>query len=804
MMFKGTEKRGPGVIAREVEAAGGHINAYTSFDETVYYIDMAGRYARRGLDILGDMVFHPTFDPEEFAREKEVVVEEIKMGRDNPSRQLSKAIFAEAFQKHPYGRPIIGYEDTVRSLTREEAVEFHRDWYRPDNAVLVVAGDFDPSEFRPLIEEVFGGVADREGPSLDLPSEPGQRHTRVRIIREQVETARLALAYHVPAFAHPDSYAVDILADVLGEGRASRLYNRVKRERELVHQVSTWSYTPRDPGVLMINAQLDPDNSLDALSAMIEEIETLIYQRAGNEEVERAKLGIQVDHVQYRETMSGEARTAAQFEALTGDWRHLDNYLAGIQRVDPAGLQDAAARYLPANNLSVVLLLPQDAQIDLTEKQILAAVEKGAAQAEASRPDSREQAVELETFTLDNGARLLVKPDDSLPLVSLRAAFMGGLRYETPENNGINHLLAEVWDRATEDKGPEELARAEEDVAAQIQSFSGRNSLGVTAEFLNRYMDQGLALWAEILTRPALSPEEVQKAKPNILAAIQRQNDRLTARTFNLFSETLFNEHPYSLDRLGDPESVRNLTAQDVRSFYQRYIRPQGMVITVVGDVEPEDIHNRMNQLLKDFTGDPADPPRIEPPQRWEGIKTASEVVPKAQTHMVLGFLAAGLKSDDRYPLEVLDAVLSGMGGRLFTELRDKQSLAYSVTSFYRPGLDIGSFGFYIGFDPDKLDQVQTGFREIIRQLNEQPVTSDELDGAKEYILGNYEIELQEYSSQATEITYDVLYGLGADYRRRYVEGINAVTAEDVQRVARKYLDLDQAVEVSVGEIELK
>ena len=221
----------------------------------------------------------------------------------------------------------------------------------------------------------------------------------------------------------------------------------------------------------------------------------------------------------------------------------------------------------------------------------------------------------------------------------------------------------------------------------------------------------------------------------------------------------------------------------------------------MVGDVDPARIRDRLNELLVGWSGQPSTPPVLAPPATWQGLRESVDRVDKAQSHLVLGYLAPGLGSDDRCALEVLDAILSGMGGRLFVELRDKQSLAYSVTSFYNPGLGTGSFGFYIGFDPSKLAQVKAGFNKIIEDIRNHPVSDQELADAKEYLLGQYEIGLQTYEAQATELTFNVLYGLGLDFGRRYEEGLSRVTVQDVQRVARQYLNPDQAAEVIVGAV---
>jgi zinc protease len=800
MLFKGTDRRGPGEIAREVEASGGRINAYTSYDQTVYYIDMAGRFARKGLDILADMVFHPSLAPEEFAREKEVVVEEIKMGEDNPDNKQSRALFAESFKVHPYGRPIIGFSDTVRGVSRETAVDFHQRWYKPGNMVLVVAGDLDPVEMKSWIKEYFGEVPDGEVPEQTRAAEPGQKEPRMAILREDVNAAQLSLGYHTTDFKSGETPAVDLLSYILGDGRTSRLYRNVKSDRQLVHAIQAGSYTPRDPGLLVINAQLAPDLAEAAVKAIVAEATELTRREVTPQELSRAKLNTAAWFIKSRDTMSGEAKTAAQFEALAGDYRAKDEYLSALEKVTSGDIKAAAAKYLVPDNLSLVLMLPKEARPDLGVAQIKAAATEGAAGPDQAATASATTAPQ--EFKLAGGGRLIVKADHSLPLVAVRAAFLGGLLYEDEGTNGLNNLMAEVWDRGTTRLSADELARAVEDMAATISSFSGRNSFGVEGQFLSQYLDPGLDLLAEVMTKPAFDPREVEKARPTILAALQRQQDQLPSRTFRLFTETLFAGHPYSRDILGRPETIQKITAADLKTYYDKWAVPGNLVITVVGDVEPERIKNRLNELLAGWSGQSAVPPVPSAPETWQGLRRKVDRVDKSQAHLVLGFLAPGLASPDRYALEVLDAVLSGMGGRLFLELRDKQSLAYSVSSFYNPGLATGSFGFYIGFDPAKLDQARAGFNQIIEDVRNHPVTDLELANAKEYLLGQYEIGLQTYEAQAAELTFNVLYELGLDYGWRYEEGLSKVTAEQVQQAARKYLNPDQAAEVLVGAVE--
>ena len=785
MMFKGTKVRGPGEIAREVESSGGEINAYTSYDQTVYYINMASRFQDKGLEILSDMVFNPVFDPVEFSREKEVVLEELRRGEDSPQRNLSKTLFAAAFPNHPYGRPIIGFSSDVKGVSREQALDFYHKHYQPNNMVLVMAGDFSPGKVRPVIEKYFGrapsGIINPE----PVPMEPPQKELRTAVIRDNVNTAKLSLAFRIPGFRSPDSKALDMLASILGQGRTSRLHVKVLRKEELVNSIMAGTYTPDGPGLFIISADLSPENVPAAAKAIVDEVWRLAREGVAADELERAKLNALASSIHYRASMSGEAAEAAEWQVLGGDFRLRDQYQADIEKLTTADLLKTATRYFRPENLTAAVLLPEDKEKDLTDKSLAAAI--------------LEQSEGVRRFVLPGGTILLVKPDHSLPLVAVRASFPGGLRCEGPLEQGLSNFTAEVWDRGAGDLGAEELDRKVEDMAADISSFSGRYSFGLEGDFLSRNIKPGLRLFTDVLVNPSFDAAEVEKARKNILADIKRREDHLMVKSFVLFSETLFQGSPLGRDTLGTPETAAKFKASDLRDFYKKWARPDDLVLSVVGDVDPEQIKEDLEQLLSGWKGGPRVEPSPAAPASWTGLKTAREVADKSQMHMVLGFPAPGLKSRDRFALEVLDNILSGQGGRLFVTLRDQRSLAYSLGSFYRPGPSVGSFGMYIGFEPGKLDEVRSGLREIIEGVKSRAVSEKELDGAKRYLLGSYDIGLQKYGAQAAELGYNELYGLGYDFQEDYIAGIKAVTPDDVLKAAQKYLDLNHAVEVMVG-----
>jgi len=336
-------------------------------------------------------------------------------------------------------------------------------------------------------------------------------------------------------------------------------------------------------------------------------------------------------------------------------------------------------------------------------------------------------------------------------------------------------------------------------MAGSIHGFSGYNSFGLTGHFLSEFFERGMELMFDILMHPTFNEKELKKARKIILAKIRMQEDNLTHFALRTFNKTLFGIHPYGMNILGTEDTVKGLTRRDLIDFYGKFAVPQNMVLAIVGNVNRDRVIQKVKELIEDSPSPPYKPPTIVTPSPPKTIKTNSVVREREQVHIVLGLLGVSLSDEDRYPLEVANAILSGMGGRLFTNLRDKESFAYSVTSFLRPGLDPGSFGVYMATSPDKFNEAIKGIKRELRQLTQEKVAQEELWRAKRYLIGTYEIGLQTNSDQAFDLAHNERYGLGYDFGERYVKGIEAVSAEDILKVVKKYIQLDKYVLVTVG-----
>ena len=799
MLFKGTMTRGVGEIAQEIEGSGGDINAFTSFDHTVYHITLASRYLDTGLAVMADAIQHSAFDPDELRKEQEVVLEEIKRGEDIPSRKLTEALFATSYQRHPYRRPVIGSEGTVKSFSRDQILSFFNTWYVPNNMTLVVAGDFDSMAVLPRIQAAFQDFQPQTLPALEILQEPVQSELRMVILADDIQETLLDVAYHVPGVLHKDSYAIDLLSFVLGGGESSRLYQTVKAEQELVHGIYTYPFLPKDPGLLVIGATLQEERWQNALTGILAEVERVQCDGVLTAELDRAKRNLESEFIYQRETVQGQASQLGYFGTILGDLAYEARYLKAIARATPQDIQRVARTYLTPTNLTVGFFVPHADGVHVTRERVAQTIQARTQPPRRRRPSRASAAKHTHKFLLDNGMTLLVRENPAVPLVAMQAVFLGGLWVEDDAHNGVMNFVAEMVTKGTANRRARALAEEIESMAGDISGFAGRSSFGVSAEVLRRDLGQGLELLADILREPTFEPDELEKKRADLLAALKHEDDDLFRVAFTLCAQRLFPDHPYGLRVLGTPESVSQLTRDDLLRWHRRYAIPNNLVLAIVGDVEADNIYQTVNRLFGSWQTAPLDLP---PQGRSIRSVVNGPVIcqrHKEQTHIIVGMRGISLHHPDRYALRVLESILASQGGRLFVELREKQSLAYTVTARSLEGLDPFIFFVYLATSPEKTEVALDGIREELLRVREQGATAQEVERAKRYLVGNYEIEVQRNSALAAMLAFDERYGLGCHEVESYTQNIMAITPEMVQHVARTYLAIDQASVVIVG-----
>ncbi len=805
MLFKGTARRARGQIAREVEAMGGDINAFTSMDYTVYHIVVASRYFDQALDILADALQHSSFEAEELEKELKVILEELQRGEDNPRHKIYEYFFEQAYTEHPYKRPVIGYRDTISEFDRQHVLDFFHKWYQPRNMVVAVSGDIDRMSAARRIKEKFAGAKPTD--LIKSPREvvePEQREMRVRLYREDVMEGYMNLGFHIPAFGHEDMPALDVLSVVLGTGESSRLMERVRSEKRLVSNIWAYAYTPRNPGVLMVGSNFMPEKLAPALEETLREIYRLRDEEIPEWELERARRHVQSESIYARETVQGEARRIGFLVAATGDPFYEDAYLEKVRNLKTTDLCRVARKYFNSSNLTVSAIIPKDSDPGLSKDVLNQAILKAEAPKENEQAEEKAQTVGLPLaskpgtgtsfsppvkFSLQNGIRLIVRENHTVPLVSVRAVFLGGLRVETRRENGLGNFMAEVMTEGTRTYSSEQIHRQIEAMAGSISGFSGNNSFGVTMDVLSAYFDQAFEILSEVLSCPSFPREEVEKARMITLSQIRAQNDNPFRVAMKQYRSLLYPHHPYGMNPLGEEDTVKSISRDDILKFYQHYARPSNLVIALAGDVDARHVKSLIESRLGDWEGIKVEFPELALEAKPEGIRRGVTCKERSQSNIILGFQGPRMDSPDRFALEVLTGVLSGMGGRLFSRLRDQASLAYSVYASNIQGIEPGFFYVYIGTSPEKEDQAVQGILGILEEVISQPVSDAELERARKMLIGDFEIELQRNSAWAARMAFDEIYGLGFDCYQEYAEMVQTVDKQAIQDAAKNYIN---------------
>jgi zinc protease len=779
MLFKGTTSRPGSRIDQEVQEAGGYMNAYTSFDRTVFHIDVPNTGARVALDILCDVMQNATLPQDELAKEKQVILREMDMNVDDPGRRAGRRLFETAYTKSPYRFTVIGYPDIFNELNPEDIVAYYREKYAPNNIFFVIAGDVKQEDVVAQIREAFAKAKVRAQPPVVLPEEPKQTAPREVIEEAPIELGYFYYAWHIPDLRHPDVPVLDVLAALLGSGRSSRLYQAVRERQGLVNSVDAWTYSPGNPGLFGLSATVDADKFAAARDAMLAEVETMKAALVSSDELSKAVKQFISATLSSRKTMQGQAQDLGGSWLAANDLNFSERYLAAVKRVTPADLQRVAREYLTRENRTLYALLPTGA----TPKSV------------ATDKTSRDQPVQK--FALANGLRLLVKEDHRLPFVEFRAVFQGGVLAETLANNGVTQLTGKMLLKGTARRSAEDIAREIESVGGSIDSYGGNNSFGVNAEVLSADFAKGLDLMADVLLQPTFPAEALERERQVQLAGIRAQKDHLLQSASLAMRRALFGECGYGLDASGNENSVQRIQVADVKAFHQRLTVPNNCVLAIYGDVKADEVRNAVKKAFGSWKA--ATIPTSDF-GLWtlDSIKRVTETRDKKQAVLVIGFRGTTVRDADRYPLELLQEACSDLGSRLFMRIREKLGLAYYVGAQNVLGLAPGYFAFYAGTEPDKANQVETELLNEAELLRAEGLSPEELKRAKAKIIGQRKIARQDLGGFAMTNALDELYGLGYAYTETEDPLYEAVTLDEVKAAARKYLRPDALVVATV------
>lgn len=792
MVFKGTEQRPKGAVAREVEAAGGYLNAATSFDYTVYLTDLPAAHWKLGMAVVKDMAFHATLDPQELEAEKDVVISELQRGKDSPSSRIFEMLQASLLKGTGYARPIIGFPETIRAITREDIRAYIGKYYQPQSMLLCVVGNVEPDKVLEEAQRLFGNVSNTTELTPPEVLDPRQLglDANVTVQRGPWKKVYVALAFPVPGDTDSRSIPLDVLAYLLGGDGSSYLYQKYKYEKQLVDSIDVGNFSFERVGLFYITAALDADKLEAFWKIFLADLASLKAKDFPREALERARLNLEDSVQRSKETLSGLASWKGRMQFFLGGEQGERNMLTALRAVDEAQIQQVLEEWIRPERLNVSLLAPQEAKLP-----DLAAMTASLWPAPA-RPAARvavAQTGKVEKLDLGQGRTLVLIPDTTLPYTSVDVIMSGGDTLLAPGQEGLGTLTARVLTSGAAGRNAPDMERYLSDRAASLGAMAGRQVFGLSMRQPARFNSDMFQIFRETLQTPNIDPQEVEREKTHVLAAIRSRADRPLELAFSEIPPFLHPGHPYGYRPTGTEEEVQRYTAEDIRHFWQRQVR-QPWTMAVAGDFDRDAVIAFARSLpVPQDAG-------VSPPQPAWGTKKALKLsVPgRQQAHLMLIFKTVPLDHKDAPGLALLQNILAGQSGLLFRQLRDVEGLGYTVTAFNSVSQKSGHMSFYIGTTPEKLAAAKEGFIRIIKKLQEAPLPEVELQSGRNQMEGDYYRSRQSLASRSSEAATLIVLGRDLDAARQQIAAAGRLTPQDVQNLARTYLTLDDFYTVTV------
>jgi zinc protease len=575
----------------------------------------------------------------------------------------------------------------------------------------------------------------------------------------------LAFSYPIPQLSHKDIPAIEVLGTILGDGESSRLVESLKHKKGIVTNVADYIFSPKENGLFVLYATFRAGEYDPIVRGIDSELKKIKNGIISDWEMEKAKNMLKASYIYSEETVQGKARRIGNFQTITGDLHFLEKFLKGIDQVTKADVKRVFEKYLSAKDRKIIFLKPKQKENPYT-------------------------------LDLPNGLKCVVNKNKAAPSFSFRIGFVGGVKEEPEGKNGIFNLLSRMLLRGTKKKDAAAIAREIDFLAGDISPYNGRNLFGLSGKFLSKDLKNVLLLLKETLTGTALKNEELAKVKEEALSDIRQRDDDPVGYTFNRFNEVFYKGHPYSKDPMGTEKDVENTGIIELKAFYKRFISPSHTVIAISGDVDEKEVFRLIKEYFSGWKGEANIIAEKRPSATAQNVVIEKEIM---QTHMIFGFLGPGLIDEDRFAAEVLDAVLSGMGGRIHKVLREENPYAYAVTFFSQQAYEVSAMGIYIGTDVKYVQDVKRIAKTEIENIVQKGLTDKEIEDGKNYLIGNHYIRTQSNGAIVTSMCFDTMYGMKPGFFKEYPSRIEKVTKEDVNRVARKYLTLDTMVEMAVG-----
>jgi zinc protease len=841
MMFKGSKNYPKGQLEELIRERGGVSNAATWTDFTYYWELLQSDYLELALKLEADRMRGALFDPKDLASEMTVVRSELEGNENSPDTLLWNLVNATAFTAHPYQWPVIGWRPDVEGMTRDDIYGYYQSHYGPNNATVVIVGDIDTAQAVALVRKHFGAIKPIPQPRKVHTQEPLQRGLRRAHLTLAGSSDRVLMGWKIPSGSHPDNYALDLLEQVLSGGRSSRLYQALV-ETGLATDAYAYSASKTDPSLFYMGATAQEGRSHEELEkALLAEAAKIRAEPPSEEELARAKRQIEASFVFSNDDVRSQAQLIGHFAHTVG-LKKLAEYIPSIQKTTAEHVRKAAVRYLVDETRTVGMFTPsgpsaaaaggggpaESVQVERerwsTEgwphyrpatANAAGAVGSAAkptpakpapkAKTAAPAPAPRQRLMKPVRTVLGNGITLIVLSNPANPSISIGGSLRAGSWADAPGKQGTASFAAAMLKRGTTTLNSLAYATAVEEMGASVSFSAGLENTGIGGRCLSRDFEKWLALFADALKDPAFAPEELEKLRRQELSSLAQERESPE----NLAERALMNRlypaaHPYHPGTIEENEkSYRAIGASDLEAFHSKRMGPRGMILTVVGDIEPARCRELVEKALGGWRAQ-SDTSRAAIAQ----VKAAGpgfeyiRVPDKTETTVAYGWPSALKRSSpDYYAAAVMNDILGGsvLSSRLGKKIRAQLGLVYDVSTGFRASLGAGPWTAALGTNPKSAARAVQELEKEIERMKTAGPTAEEVRQARQYITGVLSLRLATNAGIASFLHSAEFHGLGLDYLNQFRTLYGKVTQAEVREAAKAHLHPEGATLVVAG-----
>jgi zinc protease len=819
MMFQGSKNYNDDYF-KPLQEAGASINGSTNADRTNYYEVVPSNFLELAMfmeaDRLGGLLDAMT--QEKLDNQRDVVKNERRQRYDNQPygtafEKISELIYPK---EHPYSWTTIGSLTDLSNASMDDVKAFFRQYYVPNNATLVIAGDFDTKEAKKFAEKYFGAIPTGAPITRPNPPAPQINGEMRKTFEDSVQLPRLYMVWHTVQDNHPDEAALNLLQFVLSAGRGSRLQSNLVYGKQLAQDAGASHFSREIAGQFQVVSTAKPEKSLDDIEKEINlEIERIKKEAPSAEELSRALNVIESQTIFGMQTVLGKADQMNSYATFQGKPDGFQAELDAYRKVTPADIQRVANTYLNGNRLVMSFVPRKERPASMTNNP-------------ANRPTSVNDKKEdekpqdysmnlpkpganpnfalpaIDKRKLSNGMNVWIVKQSELPIVSMNMVFNSGGTADPQDRGGLAAFTASLLNTGTKTRSAVEIANQLQSIGASVNAGSGWDSANVAMQTLTKNLDRALEIYSDVVMNPVFPETEFNTLRARSLVALRQRKDNPNAIASVAYSNLLYGKnHPYGKSLGGDENSIKAMTRAEIEQFYTSYYRPNNATLIVVGDADAKTLLPKLETAFGAWKS--GDVPQVATPEAVTFNQPGIYIVDKpgaAQSVLSIGQVGVSRDNPDFFPLQVMNSILGGQfSARVNMNLREKRGYTYGARTGWSMRRGAGPF--------EASADVQTAVtkesvEEFMRELNgirgAIPVTAAELEYNKQSLIRRFPAGFETVGQISGQLSNLVIYGLPDSYFNEYIQKVNAVTLDDINRVANKYLTPDKMAILIVGD----